>query len=81
MTAADWWLLALCALPGLLGMLLLWAVAASMCPLSGSSPEKPAGAPPREPVFLLPDGEVWDAQVASWHVKAPGQGLNRRDWR
>lgn len=27
------------------------------------SPEKPAGVPPRAPVFLLPDGEIWDLET------------------
>jgi len=44
------------------------------------SPEKPAGVPPADAVFLLTDGEIWDAGKASWHVKAAGTGLNRREW-
>jgi hypothetical protein len=27
------------------------------------SPEKPAGVPPRAPVFFLPDGEFWDVET------------------
>jgi hypothetical protein len=44
------------------------------------SPEKPAGVPPADAVILLPDGEIWEAKDASWHVKAAGRGLDRRDW-
>jgi len=62
-----------------LGVLALWQCFAR-ANNERPSPEKPAGVPPADAVFLLPDGETWDAGKASWHVKAAGTGLNRREW-
>lgn len=43
-----------------LGVTFLWTLNESMKPLPHVSPEKPAGMPPRDAVFLLPTGETWD---------------------
>jgi len=62
-----------------LGVLALWQCFARAND-ERTSPEKPAGVPPADAVFICPDGETWDAGKASWHVKAAGTGLNRREW-
>lgn len=44
------------------GLLCVWACLARAND-ERPSPEKPAGVPPRAPVFFLPDGEVWDVET------------------
>lgn len=47
----------------LLALAFLWTLNESVKPVQTVSPEKPAGVPPRAPVFILPNGEVWDLET------------------
>ncbi len=47
----------------LLALAFLWTLNESVKPVQVVSPEKPAGVPPRAPVFILPNGEFWDLET------------------
>lgn len=73
MTARHCLWLIVCLLPGGSVLLLLLALRSVVGGRTARpSVERPA-VPAPDAVFLLPSGE-------EWHVKAPGPGLNRRDW-
>ena len=44
----------------LLALAFIWTLNESLKPVCMVSPEKPAGVPPRDAVFILPTGETWN---------------------